>query len=382
MTNSAGLKYHYNHGFGNMNAETLVAGALEWTNLAPQITMAMPATTLNVPLKASNTFSFTVKSACVARDSKDNEDAAARRGDEGCLTCIESLEHVQLLVTVEGLDKRGALKIVLEHPSGSRSELMRERHNDRSRASIVDWPYMSLMHWGEDVEGEWKVHIEYSGQGGKMRPGQTKPDVSAPTLVYYQAIFYGAATEECVFEENPCQNGGVCFECQESVRAVCDCTGTGFHGDTCTEPCTSLFEEDSNATSSDLPVCVAFVPPSSESCTLEPCHTHDRNPRVPDPRIPGDDTSHGGGKMDNGGKTTAGGEETKVGGGGVDGTSKTPDSTSVALFFGVVSGVALVGVLGAVAYVLWRRLRTKRTPLPTIQSVGLLDGEDDDVEME
>ena len=55
--------------------------------------------------------------------------------------------------------KRGDIKIELTSPSGTVSTLLGHRDDDFVHGGYFDWPFMSVMFWGEDPTGEWTLTI-------------------------------------------------------------------------------------------------------------------------------------------------------------------------------------------------------------------------------
>ena len=55
--------------------------------------------------------------------------------------------------------KRGDLRIYLQSPSGTRSTLLDARPQDYSSSGFIDWPFMSVHHWGENPTGTWILEV-------------------------------------------------------------------------------------------------------------------------------------------------------------------------------------------------------------------------------
>ena len=55
--------------------------------------------------------------------------------------------------------KRGDIKIELTSPSGTVSTLLGHRDDDFVRGGYFNWPFMSVMFWGEDPTGKWTLII-------------------------------------------------------------------------------------------------------------------------------------------------------------------------------------------------------------------------------
>ena len=79
---------------------------------------------------------------------------------------IQYLEHVVVRISVEALGGigRGDIYIELISPSATLSVLLKRRLLDRAeinggQTAYVDWPFMSVMFWGEDPAGQWTLSI-------------------------------------------------------------------------------------------------------------------------------------------------------------------------------------------------------------------------------
>ena len=77
---------------------------------------------------------------------------------------INYLEHVVIQMSVSIPDNefnliRGELEINLLSPSGTLSVLLQPRPYDYFDEGYDDWPFMSVMFWGEDPAGEWTLNV-------------------------------------------------------------------------------------------------------------------------------------------------------------------------------------------------------------------------------
>lgn len=77
-------------------------------------------------------------------------------GDE-----IQVLEHVVVAVTTTTDGIRGFMEMSLLSPSGTTSQLLSQRPNDRVLGGYDDWPFMSVHFWGESPHGEWLFTFRY-----------------------------------------------------------------------------------------------------------------------------------------------------------------------------------------------------------------------------
>ena len=55
---------------------------------------------------------------------------------------------------------RGDIRIQLTSPSGTQSTLLDYRYLDDSSELYERWPFMSVMFWGENPEGQWTLTIQ------------------------------------------------------------------------------------------------------------------------------------------------------------------------------------------------------------------------------
>jgi len=95
-------------------------------------------------------------------------------------------------------DHRGDVSLVLQSPSGTRSNILSHRRLDNSTDGI-SFTFMTVHHWGEDPAGVWTLEVEDRSQGGSP---SSDGDVGAASsrhqrgrLVRWSLIFYGVAGE-------------------------------------------------------------------------------------------------------------------------------------------------------------------------------------------
>ena len=81
---------------------------------------------------------------------------------------IHYLEHIVVQMSVEVGDhsqsKRGDIEIVLESPFRTLSKLLSQRTYDYKSGGYYEWPFMSVMFWGENPHGQWNLTV-YSLSG-------------------------------------------------------------------------------------------------------------------------------------------------------------------------------------------------------------------------
>ncbi|CAI8005292.1 Furin-like protease 2, partial [Geodia barretti] len=139
--NRTGLTVSRQYGFGVLDIEALVTRARHWINVPPQIEdkitdIAQQQILDNISYSGTVTYNGP----------------------------IQYLEHVVVRISVAVLEdfKRGDLQIELTSPSGTLSILLMPRPNDAlpSQSGYSDWPFMSVMFWGENPTGQWTLNIK------------------------------------------------------------------------------------------------------------------------------------------------------------------------------------------------------------------------------
>lgn len=79
-------------------------------------------------------------------------------GCSGTSNEVTYLEHVEITTSIS-YPIRGVLQIHLTSPSGSKVELLAPRKLDKSTKGFKNWTFMSVMSWGEQVQGDWILSI-------------------------------------------------------------------------------------------------------------------------------------------------------------------------------------------------------------------------------
>ncbi|KAF2349687.1 Peptidase S8 pro-domain [Trinorchestia longiramus] len=143
--NALGLFFNLRFGFGLMDADKMVANAINWTRVPEKVVYSVNAsqqTTDNWPLSFSG-----------QNGAKLTFQVTGQLVQNGTF-----LEHVQAVLTVS-TPKRGSLNILLDSPRGTRTTLLTPRDKDVSREGFLSWPFMSVHTWGEDPRGTWTLTI-------------------------------------------------------------------------------------------------------------------------------------------------------------------------------------------------------------------------------
>ena len=92
---------------------------------------------------------------------------------------IQFLEHVVAVMTLEVTgDERGKMRgdivVDMTSPSGTVSTLLSQRPYDYGYGGYQDWPFMSVMFWGEDPTGEWTLTVSSLGSATVVRVSGVK----------------------------------------------------------------------------------------------------------------------------------------------------------------------------------------------------------------
>ena len=146
-TNSAGINFNNNYGFGLLDADRLTAAATEYVGVTPLQERSSGLIAVNdyVPL--------------------DNGTGMSRAFQ---MTGTDRLEEVIVNLRINaGIDdpryfERGDLEATITSPSGVTSLLMYQNFSDRDRkegSGFIDWPFLSNAFWGEEIAGEWSVTV-------------------------------------------------------------------------------------------------------------------------------------------------------------------------------------------------------------------------------
>jgi hypothetical protein len=149
--NGAGRAVSRQYGFGVMDAEAMVTRARHWVNVPSQVEDCVTS----APTSGSATRSSPLVRRFVYSGS------------------IRSLEHVVANMTLEvsggSRRERGDIAVHLTSPSGTVSTLLGYREYDDSREGYVNWPFMSVMFWGENPSGEWTFRIASASSSTSVR---------------------------------------------------------------------------------------------------------------------------------------------------------------------------------------------------------------------
>ena len=77
--------------------------------------------------------------------------------------------NITLEVSGGGRQERGDIAVHLTSPSGTVSTLLGYRVADDSQEGYINWPFMSVMFWGENASGEWTFRITSDSSSTSVR---------------------------------------------------------------------------------------------------------------------------------------------------------------------------------------------------------------------
>ena len=67
----------------------------------------------------------------------------------------------------DNITKRGDLQVTITSPSNTVSTLLFKRPFDIvTTEGYLDWPFLSVLHWGENPNGDWTIRIYWTNSNG------------------------------------------------------------------------------------------------------------------------------------------------------------------------------------------------------------------------
>ncbi|SCU92340.1 LANO_0E00430g1_1 [Lachancea nothofagi CBS 11611] len=138
-----GRSYSHKYGYGKLDAYNIVDMARTWENVGPQSWHYLP--TQEVESSTKQTEETLESSVRITSEQLRNSN-------------FKRVEHITVTVSI-GTTNRGQTTVDLISPSGMISNLGVTRRNDNSQEGFDNWTFMSVAHWGESGEGEWKLKV-------------------------------------------------------------------------------------------------------------------------------------------------------------------------------------------------------------------------------
>ncbi|SCU99478.1 LAFA_0G24300g1_1 [Lachancea sp. 'fantastica'] len=147
-----GRPYSHKYGYGKLDAYRIVDLARNWENVNPQSWLYLP--TKQVGTSTNSTEEILESSVQISDDQLRSAN-------------IKRIEHITVTVDIE-TTFRGRTTLDLVSPRGVVSNLGVTRRNDNSPDGFVSWTFMSVAHWGEDGEGEWKLKVRTTDEANTI----------------------------------------------------------------------------------------------------------------------------------------------------------------------------------------------------------------------
>ena len=132
----AGNWYNHAYGYGLVDATASVNLAKTWITVGNEISLTTGKIEVNEHILDNNNEGITSNILI----------------DQGI-----NIESVEIIVNITHGD-RGDLNLFLESPNGVISELVRENYQDIN-PHYYNWTFTSVVHWGENTFGEWKIKV-------------------------------------------------------------------------------------------------------------------------------------------------------------------------------------------------------------------------------
>eukprot|EP00038_Savillea_parva_P003559 m.127373 g.127373 ORF g.127373 m.127373 type:complete len:829 (+) comp11210_c1_seq1:61-2547(+) len=216
--NGAGFSHSESFGFGVLNVSRATELAVGWVPVGGHVQLAIGP---SAP-PPSDFRSITLDITASGCDS------------HGGSVCIERLEHVQFQLRASMTLPRGQVTIRIVSPSGTTSDVLKPRPNDRKRNIQIDWTFLSVAFWGEPAQGTWRVTVESSDHSGTI-------NLLDWSLIMHGTALYdatdGMAYAPNVSLPNGCSvcppttfadGNGQCRPCHPSCKSGCVAPGEMF----------------------------------------------------------------------------------------------------------------------------------------------------------
>ena len=145
--------YSHRYGYGKIDAYELISMAKDWKNVNPQSWFYPP---INYANQWTNTSNDDLEST-ISISKKNMKNAN-----------LNSVEHIVVTVDISA-DIRGKVIVDLISPFGMVSNLGVERERDTSTDGFSQWSFMSVAHWGEAGDGDWKLKVRSLQDGNNIR---------------------------------------------------------------------------------------------------------------------------------------------------------------------------------------------------------------------
>ena len=152
---------------------------------------------------------------------------------QNLLGIFYNASHLNRLLEHDG-PRRGDVSITLTSPQGTQSTLLPYRNRDFiNTEGLSSWPFMSVLHWGEDPRGIWNLTVSYQSNSGYVE------------LKHVSVTIYGTASVPKAIRHIPTQCDAKCAGgCAAQGVKYCDACKTLRNSITleCIDICPNAFE--------------------------------------------------------------------------------------------------------------------------------------------
>ena len=159
-------KFSHYFGYGLLDASHMVTLATNWTLVNKEVDYKSPIIMVNNKIEDVRQVE---SSYLVVKSNLDN-------------IYFGKLEHVTVTLSIDH-ETRGDLEITLISPHNYKSYLAKQRPSDYHSVPMKDWTMSTVVHFGEDPVGLWKIQV---------RDG--KANSKTGTFIKWQITFMGSAT--------------------------------------------------------------------------------------------------------------------------------------------------------------------------------------------
>ncbi|KAG0265867.1 pheromone processing endoprotease [Actinomortierella ambigua] len=147
---ATGRLFNHRFGYGRLDAYALVEAAKTFKTLGPPVFIESPVLVVQkeIPQDEKGILAvFEVQNTSLADDGKTTT-----------MKRLGKLEHVTVTVNIAH-ERRGDVEVTLISPLGVESHLGVPRLLDQSKDGFVDWTFMTVKHWEEEVIGTWALRV-------------------------------------------------------------------------------------------------------------------------------------------------------------------------------------------------------------------------------
>ena len=93
--------------------------------------------------------------------------------------------------------RRGGVEISLVSPSGTKSLLLPHRERDFVNTGSLSWPFLSVLHWGENPVGQWNITVNFNSTEGHIRLWGLNMTIYGTAELAAEAVYSGECSEMC-----------------------------------------------------------------------------------------------------------------------------------------------------------------------------------------